>query len=228
MGELVCLQVFLRYSLLGVHDAEETLPLPPSHPPPAGNKPVLMPCPSPITSPRLSPWPGSPLPSIPSLPSPRETPLGSQPGVMFTASTEQFKQLFAVVEGEGCSPMEGFLGGLVQLYQFVQQSSHQQIQPSVSHHWSYARECPLHCTSLFFSIISLILHHSTPPSFSYSFYRVIVGCTHTVLIPWWSVSHWIWAQYQPSNLASNLLKVYGTRGQCDRVRGVGGRLICKP
>lgn len=54
---------------------------------------------------------------------------------MFTASTEQFKQLFAVVEGEGCSPMEGFLGSLAQLYQFVQQASHekyQQIQPSVS------------------------------------------------------------------------------------------------
>ena len=195
--------------------------MPPSHPPPAGNKPVLMPCPSPITSPRLSPWPGSPLPSIPSLPSPRETPLGSQPGVMFTASTEQFKQLFAVVEAEGCSPMEGFLGGLAQLYQFVQQASHekyQQIQPSVS----ITGLTPGSATSLFlYSLASL----SAPPpllhsffyiflhSSSYSLYRVIVGCTHIVLTPWWSVSHWTWAQSQPSNLASNQLKV-ARQGQC--------------
>jgi len=52
---------------------------------------------------------------------------------MFTASAEQFKQLFTEVDG--CSPIEGFLGGLTLLYQFVQHPSpekYQQIQSPVS------------------------------------------------------------------------------------------------
>eukprot|EP00731_Ephydatia_muelleri_P030466 Em0021g989a len=97
-------------------------------------KPVLLPSPSPIVSPRPSPWPASPLPSIPPLPSPvvEGKSLTSHRCWAITVSMQQMADIFSVSgSGPRVSRMEAFFGSLSLLfasYNLVQLSSQQPPQ----------------------------------------------------------------------------------------------------
>ena len=102
-------------------------------PTPSIAKPVLLPSPSPIVSPRPSPWPASPLPSIPPLPSPvvEGKSLTSHRGWTITVSAQQMADIFSLSSSPRISRMEAFLGSLSLLfasYNLVQQSSQQPPQ----------------------------------------------------------------------------------------------------
>ena len=103
-------------------------------PTPSIAKPVLLPSPSPIVSPRPSPWPASPLPSIPPLPSPvvEGKSLTSHRGWNIAVSMQQMEDIFSPQSsGPHVSRMEAFLGSLSLLfasYNLVQQSSQQPPQ----------------------------------------------------------------------------------------------------